>query len=161
MSSWWVFAYPVVTLGGGQVGPGARPSQPARSQMAAGSRGSSPTTQTPETTLPFGGKWRRWGGQGLILQGGKCRGSREAGVPRPGSLGWQKGPWSQPCLPRALGWPGIRLLRQRDPLRSPGSAQGPLPALFLPRLWGRDSAESPGHPPTPPVLYHTIPHEMR
>lgn len=85
--------------------------------MAAGSSGISPTTQTPETTLPFGGKWRRWGGQGLILQGGKCRRSREVGVPQLGSLRWQKGPWSQPCPPRGRG-----LARHL-----PSAAEGPAP----------------------------------
>lgn len=147
--------------GRGQVGPGPRPGQPARSQMAAGSSGISPTTQTPETTLPFGGKWRRWGGQGLILQGGKCRGSREAGVPQPGSLRWQKGPWSQPCPPRGRGL-------ARHP---PSAAEGPAPLTRLcprtapcslpPQAVGEGFCQVSGHPPAPPVLYHTTPHEMR
>lgn len=110
-----------------------RVSQPGvRQQQAAA--GAVPPLRPPRLLCPLEGNEEDGGGQGLILQGGKCRDSREAGVPRLRSLRWQKGPWSQPHPPRAMGWPGIRLLRQRDPLHLSGSAQGPLPAVFLPRL---------------------------
>lgn len=104
LAAQWVFACLAFQkhLSGGQVGseaggPEAGPGQPAGSQVAA--VGVVPSLRPlgllcPSEKNDKDRSVRPSSPTGLILQVGEGRGSREAGVPGQGSLGWQKGPWS-------------------------------------------------------------------
>ena len=140
LAAQWVFACLAFQkhLSGGQVGseaggPEAGPGQPAGSQVAA--VGVVPSLRPlgllcPSEKNDKDRSVRPSSPTGLILQVGEGRGSREAGVPGQGSLGWQKGPWSQvyerpglpsPCCPVAGHLPSVAA----GPTPSPGSGWGP------------------------------------
>lgn len=136
---------------GGPQGPGQVSQPGVRRQQAA--RGSSPTTQTRDCSCPLEGKRKKdGGGRGLILQGSAgLRGS--GGAPAAVSQ-MAEGTLVAAPPSRAMGWPNIRLLGKRDRFIT-RLCPGPLPAVFLPRLWER-ILQVPGHPnPASALSYHT------